>query len=119
MENLCNKFKVSTCQGLLVSYSIPGHPNVILEDDEDLECMFGILLSMGLKHIDVSITYSTNDVNQEQYFDVGGSSSTTNVNSDVDVGIGARRLEWITDTNRDNDLLASFWQHEHLLFSDC
>ena len=61
---------------------------------------------------DVSITDSTNVVNQEQYFDVGGSSSTTNVNSDVDVGIGARRLEWIMNRDGDSDMLASFCQHE-------
>ena len=79
-----------------------------MEDDADLECMFGIFFSMGLKHIDVSITDSSNSVNQVQYFDVGGSSSTTNVNSDVDVGIGARRLEWIMNRDGDNDVLASF-----------
>ena len=66
---------------------------------------------MGLKHIDVSIIDISNPINHEHYFDVGGSSRTANVNNDVDVGIGAM------DRNRDNDLLASFCQHEehHLL----
>ena len=78
-----------------------------------------------MKHVDFRIK----ELNCENNVVVGGSSvgvdcpTSDDVNFDnrgsfgvvsggCDVGIIARRLEWISDENRDSNLLQSFCQHE-------
>ena len=132
VQSLCNKLNLLKYEDVSISYLIPRHPNCILDGEDDFECMIGMVLSLGLKHVDFTIK----DLNCDDNVDVGGFSagvdcatshdfnfdnggSSGAVSGECDVGISARRLEWIPDENMDNNLLQSFCQHEQcLLLSD-
>ena len=103
VQSLCSKLNLSKYENISISYSIPNHLNCILDGEDDFKCMIGMVLSLGLKHVDFTIK----DLNCENNAAVGGSSAgvdcptSDDVNSDnrgsfgvvsggCDVGISAR-----------------------------
>lgn len=100
-EKLSSRWSSLKSAGVKLSYSFPGDPCCLIQNDEDLEIMLDMMFKPGCHEISVSI------------IDCGSSSSgsTTYGCSRTNEVLSSFRREWSFDVDKEVDLMPSFCDH--------
>lgn len=109
LQKICNKWSDLDPESIMLSYSLIGSENIVLDNDEDLGALFGIVQTAGIEDIEVFVRDATQELG------MGDGRTGANINSLGSIGpMGSQSVGSGVGTQVEacDTVIPSFFTHE-------